>query len=171
MSPGHHRRWRPALFPKIIVYCDGACLHNGRNGASAGWGVYFEDPDLSHLNESCRLSGEIQTNQRAELMAMIRAAELSPRDGRRIIIRTDSMYSINTVTEWLPKWERNGWRNARGQPVSNQDLIKRLDYELYQHTPEPILEYVEAHSGLAGNEEADRLAREGARLTYYGYYS
>lgn len=160
------RRNRPAYHSQIVVYCDGACLHNGRVDASAGWGVYFEDPDLSYLNESCRLGGDVQTNQRAELMAMIRATELSPRDGRRIIIRTDSQYSINTVTKWLSKWQRNGWINSRGQTVKNKDLIQRLDYALCQHTPEPTLQYVQAHSSLAGNEEADWLARQGARLDY-----
>lgn len=53
----------------ISVYCDGAASKNGKYGARAGYGVWFaDDGDLSKLNESKRLPGALQTNNRAELM-------------------------------------------------------------------------------------------------------
>lgn len=32
------------------------------------------------------------------------------------------------MTEWIVKWKANGWRNAVGGPVANQDLIKAAVY-------------------------------------------
>ena len=83
----------------IECYTDGAASQNGKLGAQAGWGVYWpegEDPssDLRNLNESRRLSGPLQTNNRAELMAIIRAIELCPDPNAQLIIYTDSMYCI-----------------------------------------------------------------------------
>jgi ribonuclease HI len=51
----------------INVYTDGASAGNGKASAKAGWGVWFEDPELQHLNRAGRLAGETQTNNRAEL--------------------------------------------------------------------------------------------------------
>jgi ribonuclease HI len=56
----------------VIVWTDGACSNNQeRKLASAGVGVYF-GPN-SPFNISEHLRGNIQTNQRAELTAVIRA--------------------------------------------------------------------------------------------------
>ncbi|KAI3477822.1 hypothetical protein L1887_60331 [Cichorium endivia] len=66
---------------KTIVYCDGSATGNGKKGARAGYGVWFEDQALHHLNEARRLPGKIQTNNRAELLAIVRAIQLCPNDG------------------------------------------------------------------------------------------
>lgn len=106
----------------IKVYTDGACSSNGKSGARAGWGVWFQSPELQHLNESKRLPGALQTNNRAELMvsgemlgseahtcgvyaeggadyfprsqALIRACQLCPEAEARLEIYTDSQYSM-----------------------------------------------------------------------------
>lgn len=150
--------------PKCVVYCDGSSISNGKVGARAGWGVYFEDPALHHLNESRRLPGELQTNNRAELMALIRAIQLAPHDGRELLIFSDSQYSMDAVTKWLPGWKRNNWLTTLGTPVFNQDLIKQLDKELCSRLPRPKLEFVKAHAGIEGNEIVDRMAKHGASL-------
>ena len=58
----------------LIVYTDGSCLGNGRSGAKAGYGVYFGRDDAR--NEWKRVTGP-QTNNRGELMGVIRALELT----------------------------------------------------------------------------------------------
>ena len=50
--------------PDIIVYTDGACIHNGKKNALAGIGVYFGENDFR--NTSSRISGK-QSNNTAEL--------------------------------------------------------------------------------------------------------
>lgn len=64
--------------PKIHVYCDGAASNNGYDGAKAGWGVYFEEPDWHYRNAGGPVIGK-QTNQRAELKVRERRWLLSSR--------------------------------------------------------------------------------------------
>lgn len=149
---------------KRVVYCDGSSLGNGKQSARAGWGVYFDDPSLQHLNESRRLPGQVQTNNRAELMALIRAIQLSPNDGRELVLLSDSRYSMDCVNKWLPSWRKNDFVTSQGTPVQNKDLIMKLDHELNSRSPRPKLEYVQAHAGIEGNEIVDRMAKYGASL-------
>ena len=122
-------------------------------------GVYWADghPD----NRSVPLAiEERQTNNRAEIQAAVIAINLAAERGhRRVTIRTDSKFMIQSVTQWLTGWLKNGWKLSTGKPVVNQsdfeDLINamtKLDRVAWQH--------VNGHVNIAGNEEADRLARE-----------
>lgn len=149
---------------KTIVYCDGSSIGNGTSSARAGWGVFFEDPSLHHLSESRRLPGTPQTNNRAELMALIRAIQLCPDDGRQLVIFSDSKYSMDAVNKWLPNWRNRGFKTVEGKDVQNRDLIEELDRELMRRVPEPKLEYVKGHAGIDGNEIVDRMAKYGASL-------
>ncbi|KFG63024.1 ribonuclease HI protein [Toxoplasma gondii RUB] len=59
----------------LYIYTDGACRSNGRGKeAKAGVGVFFGDGDPR--NVSRRLTGQPQTNQRAELQAILDALVL-----------------------------------------------------------------------------------------------
>ncbi|KAJ1719258.1 hypothetical protein LPJ53_005945, partial [Coemansia erecta] len=108
---------------RTTVYTDGASQNNGRANARAGVGVYFGPNDSRNVSEP--LSGPRQTNQRAELTAIIRAMEQAPpQPGATLHIITDSQYSINCLTRWADAWERNGWRTSQGTAVENADLIK-----------------------------------------------
>lgn len=87
----------------IEVYTDGASSSNGKINAQAGWGVYWPESedtksDLHGRNESGRLPGAEQTNNRAELMGIIRAIQLCPDPSAQLIIYSDSQYSIKGET-------------------------------------------------------------------------
>lgn len=152
------------LSRKISVYCDGAATGNGTNGSAAGWGVWFADEGpLSELNESRRLTGSAQTNNRAELMAIIRAIQISPTDCE-LTIHTDSQYSIQAINSWQYAWRAKKWRRSNGEVVQNRDLIRRLECELRARPIRPVLKYVKGHAGIHGNEMANRLATHGATL-------
>lgn len=45
---------------------------------------------------------------------------------RRVVIRADSKYLVNAMTDWIFKWEDNGYLNARGLPVTNGGLFREL---------------------------------------------
>ncbi len=155
---------RSNLFDEhVFVWVDGSCISNGRAGAQAGWGIWWENPDLRRLNDAGRLAGDLQTNNRAELTAMIKAVQACPKDGRTLHIRSDSRYSIQSM-KWIAKWRTNGWRTVLGRPVKNRDLIEELDEELSQFRTRPILRFIPAHRGHPGNEKADGMAKYGARL-------
>lgn len=118
-----------------------------------------------YRNVSEPLLGPVQTNQRAELTAIIRALQILP-NATPVEIITDSMYSINCVTDWYKGWARRGWKKADNSPVVNVDLvqdIRKLIDERKSAGGETEFTWVKGHSGGVGNEAADRLAVAGAR--------
>ena len=94
----------------IYIYTDGACAGNGFKGAKAGIGVYSNE--LLEISE--RISGN-QTNQRAELCAILRALEsIIIENYTDIYIYTDSQYSISCLTVWIHSWLKNKWISKKG---------------------------------------------------------
>lgn len=147
----------------ITIFTDGACSNNGKRNPAGGIGIHFPDGELNDVSKVFRLTS--CTNQRTELYAILYAVRYikSSLDLSNIhlIIKTDSMYSINCVTKWVKKWKNNGWKTTDGQDVANKELIADINkyIERYQIT----FKHVDAHTGLddsesLGNEEADRLA-------------
>ncbi|GAC94951.1 hypothetical protein PHSY_002524 [Pseudozyma hubeiensis SY62] len=115
--------------PIMLVYIDGSAIRNGRPDAQAGWGVYFPNPGLNDLSSYGRLPGDLQTNNRAELYAMLKALQLFRGDGRPLTIRCDSRYVKDCMDNWRWKWKRNGWLTVRGTSVLNRDLIEDIEAE------------------------------------------
>lgn len=143
----------------IEIFTDGSSRGNGKTGAVAGFGVYFGPEDSRNI--AGRLAGPRQTNQRAELTAIIRALE-SVDSASKVVIKTDSQYSIDCFTKWHQAWVRNGWKNSQQKDVENKDLIQRGLDLLGSRQGSTQLIKVKAHIGIQGNEMADRLANEGA---------
>lgn len=158
----------------IEVYTDGSCINNNitkdeKNNnviskPKAGIGVYFGPNDKR--NFSGPLKGLIQTNQRAELMAAIKALEIvNYEDDIKII--TDSKYLKLAMTQWIFNWKKNGWKTSSGKTVKNKDLFKRLVEleELKKNKGGNVYwSWVKGHSTSQGNNCADLLARKGAML-------
>ncbi len=162
----------------MIIYTDGACKNNqNKNIRTAGCGVYFAENnnDLQIDNISIKLEGSKQTNQVAELTACILAIEkiVSLNVTEDIIIKTDSMYTINCINTWFEGWKKRGWKKADGKPVDNLELIKQLHN--YVKTYNIKMCHVRAHkeeppkddpnyNDWYGNMMADKLASEGALI-------
>ncbi|KAM6150092.1 ribonuclease H1 isoform 1-T1 [Erethizon dorsatum] len=143
----------------VVVYTDGCCSSNGRRRARAGIGVYWGPGHP--LNVGIRLPGR-QTNQRAEIHAACKAIEQAKaQDISKLVLYTDSMFTINGITSWVPGWKKNGWKTSAGKEVINKEDFVRLE-GLTQGMDIQWM-HIPGHSGFVGNEEADRLAREGAR--------
>ena len=136
----------------VVMYTDGACSGNPGPG---GWGTVL----MSGKHRKELFGGERETtNNRMEMMAVIRGVEaLKP--GCNINIHTDSQYVMKGMTEWVDGWKKRGWRTASKQPVKNVDLWKQLEQVLDSH--QVIWHWVKGHSGVAENERADELARQG----------
>lgn len=139
----------------VIVYCDGACIKNGQPGAKAGVGIYFPNKEYVDISEKVP-SNEKQTNQVAELYAAIRALEIVQSDFH-LTIFTDSKYVIGCATEWKVKWKKNNWKKKGGE-IKNLEIIKKLDRLLNGRIVE--WNHVSGHSGIKGNEMADKLATD-----------
>jgi ribonuclease HI len=143
----------------IEVYTDGACANNQKAGGQpGGWAAVFTD------GREFSGGSPVTTNNQMELTAAIKALEQTP-ERSHVKIYSDSAYVINGFAQgWLDKWERNGWLNAKGQPVENQDLWKRLRrVERLRHV-EWIK--VKGHAGHPLNERADRLAVEAIKGSF-----
>ncbi|KAK1967514.1 RnaseH-domain-containing protein [Colletotrichum eremochloae] len=145
------------------VYTDGSSLGNGTPGSVAGVGVYFGPNDPRNVSE--RLEGKPQTNQRAELTAILRALQLSPLT-QSLLILTDSSYSVKCVKEWYEIWKKNEWKTSAGD-VKNKDLILAVREEVAKRDAagaKTDIEWVKGHNNDPGNVAADRLAVAGARI-------
>ncbi|KAI4290725.1 MAG: hypothetical protein L6R35_000032 [Caloplaca aegaea] len=147
----------------LRIHTDGSALNNGGAEAFAGVGVYFGPADKRNISET--LPGPRQTNQRAELTAILRAMEIVPRN-LNVSIITDSKYGIDCVTVWHINWRKNGWKTSAGKAVENRDLVENILAKIEERESLGTLtafEWIKGHNNNAGNVEADRLAQEGAR--------
>jgi len=147
---------------KYLIYTDGACSNNGKEGAIGGWGAIVLNEET---NSSYELSGfeKPSTNNRMELMAPLRALEslkLNPFD--EVVVKTDSAYLHNCYTaKWWVSWERNGWKTSQKKPVLNKSLWEELIP--YFKNPNIYFEKVKGHSDGASNDSywnnmVDKLA-------------
>jgi ribonuclease HI len=141
----------PSDAPRIEAFTDGACRGNPGPG---GWGALLVSGE--HRKE-LRGAEARTTNNRMELMAAIQALEALHKPSE-VRLTTDSNYLRQGITQWIARWERNGWRTADRKPVKNEDLWRRLREAESRHHVHWL--WVKGHSGHPGNERADQLANE-----------
>jgi len=137
---------------QIEIFTDGACSGNPGPG---GWGAILR----SGAHEKEIWGGEPHTtNNRMELLAVIRALELLKRP---VVARvhTDSQYVQKGISEWIHGWKARGWKTAAKTPVKNEDLWRALDEAASRHQVQWV--WVRGHAGHVENERADELARRG----------
>ncbi|KAK7097114.1 hypothetical protein V1264_004138 [Littorina saxatilis] len=130
------------------VYTDGSSENAVRNGGS---GVYIRRPNGTTTSLSVP-AGDLSSNYRAELHALITAAEHAAGEDRsrqNIVLLTDSLSALQSLLS-----------GPTDLPTRQLDNCLST---LSQHN-KVVLQWIPAHVGIAGNEEADRLAKGGARL-------
>lgn len=135
---------------KIIIYTDGSARGNPGPG---GYGaVLMAGTMRKELSEAFRRT----TNNRMELLAVIRALQALKRSDLPIEIHTDSRYVCDAVTKgWLKNWQRIGFKDKK-----NTDLWRMLIPYLAQFNPHFF--WVKGHNGHPLNERCDQLATEAA---------
>lgn len=150
---------------EIIIFTDGSFIKRGNN-IYCGYGVYF--PNNEYENISRPFIKGAKTNQRAELYAIYKAIRRVYKNDKSadILIYSDSMYSIKSLTEWIAKWKENGWKSGN-KSVMNQDIIKVIDSLISKHNGNIVFKHIRAHTKLTDfeskcNEIVDKLAKNGA---------
>ena len=133
----------------VVVHTDGACAGN------PGPGGYCAILRYGAHEKVLQGGASLTTNNRMELRAAIAALQALTRPCA-VELHTDSEYLKKGVTEWMPRWLRNGWRTSDKRPVKNQDLWQALDAAMYPHRV--TWYWVRGHAGDEFNERADRLA-------------
>jgi len=141
---------------QVRIHTDGACIGNPGPG---GWGaVLVSGPHRKEISGSEART----TNNRMELRAAIEALS-ALREPAKVDLFTDSTYVKRGITEWLPRWKKNGWKRREGgqlMPVANEDLWRELDRLAAVHRVQ--FHWVAGHAGDTENERADLLARRAA---------
>lgn len=147
------------------VFTDGACSSNGRPGAKGGYAVWF--PEHKSMSMSQKLpADQPQTNQRAEMAAIHQATLILEENGfhdEDVVVYTDSDYSINCLTKWIPGWVSRGWKTAAGGDVLHRDLIEDTSKRLAKFKSYRFV-HVRSHTGgeddlSRNNDIVDRMAR------------
>jgi ribonuclease HI len=133
---------------EIVIYTDGAARGNPGPG---GLGVVMKYG--SHRKEISE-GYSLTTNNRMELLAVIRGLEALKRDGLKVKIYTDSRYVSDAVNKgWV-----FGWEAKRFKKKKNVDLWIRF-LELYRKYTVSFV-WVKGHANIPENERCDQLAVE-----------
>lgn len=134
----------------LTIYTDGASRGNpgpGGFGAVLIWGTKEKE-----ISEGYRLT----TNNRMELLAVIKALEALKKDHQQIVIFSDSKYVVEAVEKgWVFGWQKKGFAGKK-----NPDLWMRF-LKLYQKH-EIRFQWVKGHADNPYNNRCDQLATTAA---------
>jgi len=140
------------LFKRVNIYTDGSSLGNPGPG---GYGLIMEWVGKNLIKEFSKGFTKT-TNNRMELLAVIKGLELLKKDGFDVIIYSDSKYVVDTIKKkWLFDWKKNNFKKKK-----NVDLWKRFLNVYNKHNVK--FEWIKGHSNHPQNERCDFLAVEAA---------
>ncbi len=130
--------------PPIFLYTDGASSGNPGPG---GYGVVLKCAGIcKEMSEGFSLT----TNNRMELLAVIKGLEAIRWDNAEVHVYSDSSYVVKAINEgWLEKWKIKGFKK-------NPDLWVRLVPLLSKHRV--AFHWIKGHAGHPENERCDALA-------------
>ena len=141
---------------EVNLYTDGACSGNPGPG---GWAYIIHHIPSGKVTEQS--GGEPHTtNNRMELEAVVQGLGLLKR-ACSVELFTDSVYVGKGISEWMPKWKKQGWKRKEGKklvPLKNEDLWMNLDKLITNHRVKYTR--VAGHSGHPQNDRCDELAVE-----------
>ena len=138
---------------EIVIYTDGSARGNPGPG---GLGVVMMYGNhRKELSEGYKLT----TNNRMELLAVIRGLETLKRNDVKIKIYTDSRYVSDAVNKgWLFNWEAKRFNKKK-----NPDLWKQF-LPLYRKFSISFI-WVKGHANIPENERCDQLAVEASHAS------
>lgn len=132
--------------PPIFLYTDGASSGNPGPG---GYGVVLKCAGIVR-----EMSGgfSLTTNNRMELLAVIKGLEAIKWQNAEVHVYSDSSYVVNAINKgWLENWQRKGYAK-----VKNPDLWMRFVAVYRQHRVS--FHWIKGHAGHPENERCDALA-------------
>lgn len=150
----------------IHIHADG-CLEPG--SGTGGWAFVAYREGVEIASEFGRV--ERSSNNAMELIALLAAARWASVDALDTpsILWSDSVYAVNGCNRWRHVWKNWGWRktgpnpNARSRAIADKDLWIEIDGILSKCALLEIA-WCKGHSGILGNERADRLAEFGRTM-------
>jgi ribonuclease HI len=139
------------LKKELQIYTDGAARGNpgpGGYGAILIWGNTTKELSAGYRRT---------TNNRMELLAVIKALEALKKEGLSITIFSDSQYVVKAVSEgWLENWIRTDFKGGK----KNKDLWLQLYGLAKKHQLRFV--WVRGHADNPLNNRCDELATAAA---------
>lgn len=167
------------------IFTDGSTLNNQnskKGTAFGGFGGYIIYSNGEEKVYSEPLEGDKITNQVAELTAYKYGLNLIKEQNIKdfIYVYSDSMYVINIYTNWIKKWETDGWKKSDNKDIENLDLIKEIYNLIKESNLKIFYKHVKAHQNKPqegteeyflwfGNNKADELATYSANIAKERY--
>lgn len=139
----------------VSIYTDGASRGNPGPG---GYGAVLLFGTLrKEVSEGFRLT----TNNRMELLSVIRALQALKKEDTLVTVYSDSKYVVDSVEKkWVLGWEKKGFKSKK-----NIDLWKSFLIVYRKHKVKFI--WVKGHASNQENNRCDELAvgaAQGANL-------
>lgn len=137
----------------IKLFTDGAAKGNPGPG---GYGAILDfKGKRKELSEGFRMT----TNNRMELLAVIKGLEAIKQPGWEVLVISDSKYVVDAVEKgWVFGWEKKNYKDKK-----NPDLWKRF-LEVYRKHKVKF-QWVKGHAGHPENERCDELAVQASEGT------
>lgn len=138
----------PSAPDRILIWTDGSCRGNPGPG---GW-AYAASFD----GKARCVSGSVlaqTSNIQMELLAVGKALASLKRRDLPVTLYTDLMMIVQGMNEWRAGWIARNWKN-----VAHRQLWEHIIALADGHEAGVTFEHVPGHSGIVGNEEANRLA-------------
>lgn len=147
----------------LFISIDGACRRNGKPDCTASGGVFIQQFDEAHRRVACHTLSAYEynsTNQRGELLALLKALEFVYSADMEAHIITDSEYIFNAMTKrWYASWMNNNWLTRSGDPVKNKDIWVEIAHAVqkceYRRDIDIIFYHVKGHCIPFGRVTAD----------------
>ena len=138
----------------IFIYTDGAAKGNPGPGGYGAVLLFNNKGEIlrKELSEGFRRT----TNNRMELLAVIRALEALKVAGIPVQIFSDSKYVVDAVEKgWLWGWQKKGFKDKKNPDLWQRYIPLHLKYK-------PKFNWVKGHAGNIENERCDVLAVQAA---------
>ena len=137
----------------MIIYTDGSAHPNPGPG---GFGVVVCDDNNNIITTYSKQTNHT-TNNREEIKAILWSLLTYGKSNEEVIVYSDSNYCVQTFTNWMFGWARNGWVKSDKKIPENLDLIQAY-YNALNEGYKINLKKVKGHAGNKYNELADGLA-------------
>lgn len=148
---------RLSVYQTYRIFTDGSAIGNPGPG---GWGAV-----VMLGKERWEMSGAFPwtTISEMELVAAVKALRPLP-DRSRVELHSDSEYLIYGMRVFVSHWQRQGWRNRRGNQLQHRELwseLITLNAQLRIRWT-----WIKGHNGNLEQNRADRLACQAARTVW-----
>ncbi len=143
----------------ILIAIDGACRRNGQPDCTSAGGVFIQREDtMMPTVLSCFEYNS--TNQRGELLALLKALDFIHTTDDDCLVVTDSEYIFNAMTkQWYINWQNKGWVTAANDPVKNKDIWMEIAHAMSKIDSEVLFYHIKGHCIPFGKVTAENSLR------------